>query len=76
MESSTSDNQEEFVPTTLPSVEREVTSEEAIKLRLIPQGAGSKLDSDTIRGQVPTNDIFNKVSGDVLGRLLGMLYGS
>lgn len=50
---STSDNAEEdFVPSELPSVGSSV-EETAIKLRLIPQGAGSRLDSDTVRGQIP-----------------------
>ena len=71
MASSTSDKEEEFIPTTLNPVE-DAPREEASLLRLLPQGYGSKLDSDTIRGEVPTDTRFNKHSGDIIARLLAM----
>lgn len=65
MVSSTSDNDIEV--TSLPPVESGLPPEEAIKSRLLLQGAGSRLDSDLVRGKIP---VFNE---DVPGLQVGVI---
>jgi len=59
--------------TVLEPVDIEPKNEEGILLRLIPQGAGSKLDSDTVRGEIPlTNIQITNITN--LNNLLALLF--
>ena len=61
--------------TTLESISLEPKVDDQVVLRTLQQGAGSKLDADTVRGEIITSQSIAAAGAtDTFARLLALLF--